>query len=52
MVATLGSVRAVTDNTCNNIGTVLSQDPGAGTTEPFGTAVSITIGARPSHPCP
>jgi hypothetical protein len=49
---TLGSVGSVVDNTCNNIGTVLSQSPAAGTTQPIGSAVSITIGVKPKNPCP
>ncbi len=48
----LGSVGTVVDNTCNNIGTVLSQTPAAGTTQPRGSAVSITIGVKPTKPCP
>ncbi len=49
---TLGSVGSVVDNTCNNIGTVLSQTPAAGSTQPRGSAVSITIGVKPTRPCP
>jgi alpha-tubulin suppressor-like RCC1 family protein len=49
---TLGGVGTVVDNTCNNIGTVLSQSPAAGTTQPIGSAVSITIGVKPKNPCP
>jgi alpha-tubulin suppressor-like RCC1 family protein len=49
---TLGNVGSVVDNTCNNIGTVLSQSPAAGTTQPIGSAVSITIGVKPKNPCP
>jgi beta-lactam-binding protein with PASTA domain len=48
----LGSVGSVVDNSCNNIGTVLSQSPAAGTTQPIGSAVSITIGTKPKNPCP
>jgi alpha-tubulin suppressor-like RCC1 family protein len=48
----LGTVHTVVDNTCNNIGTVISQSPAAGTVLIGGSAVSITIGQRPSHPCP
>jgi alpha-tubulin suppressor-like RCC1 family protein len=48
----LGAVTSSPDRTCNNIGHVLSQNPPAGTTEPFGTAVSIVIGTRPTTPCP
>jgi Regulator of chromosome condensation (RCC1) repeat/PASTA domain len=48
----LGTVGSSPDKTCNNIGHVLSQNPPAGTNEPFGTAVSIVIGTRPATPCP
>jgi len=37
---------------CNNIGTVISQSPAAGTVLIGGSPVSVTVGARPSHPCP
>jgi len=48
----LGTVRTVVDNLCNNIGTVISQSPAAGTVLIGGSSVSVTVGARPSHPCP
>jgi beta-lactam-binding protein with PASTA domain len=48
----LGGVSTVVDNSCNNINTVLSQNPDAGTSLRTGSAVSITIGARPKHGCP
>jgi len=48
----LGTVRMVVDNLCNNIGTVISQSPAAGTVLIGGSPVSVTVGARPSHPCP
>jgi len=48
----LGTVNTAADNSCNNIGTVMSQNPAAGTAVSFGSAVSITIGKRPPHPCP
>jgi alpha-tubulin suppressor-like RCC1 family protein len=48
----LGGVGSVVDNSCNNIGTVLSQSPAAGATQPIGSAVSITIGTKPKKPCP
>jgi alpha-tubulin suppressor-like RCC1 family protein len=49
---TLGTATSSPDRTCNSIGRVLSQNPPAGTTEPFGTAVSIVVGTRPATPCP
>ena len=48
----LGAVRSVVDHSCDNIGTVMSQNPLAGTAVSPVSAVSITIGARPPHPCP
>ncbi len=48
----LGTVSTVVDNLCNNIGTVISQSPAAGTVLIGGSAVSVTVGVRPSHPCP
>ena len=40
------------DQTCNNIGAVMSQSPGAGSTVSTGSAVTIWIGTRPPNPCP
>jgi len=48
----LGTETPVVDNTCNDIGRVMSQSPAAGAVLVGGSAVSITIGQRPSHPCP
>jgi beta-lactam-binding protein with PASTA domain len=48
----LATVASSPDKTCDNIGHVLSQTPAAGTTEPFGTTVSIVIGTRPATSCP
>lgn len=48
----LGTVNKAVDNMCNNLGTVMNQNPIAGTTVSFGSAVSITIGTPPAHPCP
>ncbi len=48
----LGPVTKVIDNMCNHLGQVISQNPAAGSTVSFGTAVSVTIGAPPAHPCP
>jgi len=51
---TLGQVTTVTDYTCNNIGTVKGQNPGAGSQVAAGTAVTVTIGQMPPPPfqCP
>ncbi len=48
----LGTVYTAVDNTCNNIGTVMTQNPAAGSIAYRGSAVSITIGKRPPRPCP
>jgi hypothetical protein len=48
----LGTVGSVVDNHCKNLGTVLAQNPAAGTHVNLGSAVSITIGAPPKHACP
>jgi PASTA domain len=44
--------QTVVDNTCNNIGQVLAQNPAGGTEEPKGSAVTIFVAVRPAHPCP
>jgi len=51
---TLGSVSYATDWLCNDIGRVLNQNPPAGATVYYGSAVGITIGQRPPPPrlCP
>jgi hypothetical protein len=51
---TVGQIIGVTDNTCNNIGTVASQSPSPGTQVPPGTAVNLFIGQMPPPPfqCP
>jgi hypothetical protein len=50
----LGAVSSVVDYSCNNLGTVTSQNPPAGTSVNAGTSVSITIGKAPPSPyqCP
>jgi hypothetical protein len=50
----VGSVTNVNDPTCNNIGTVLRQNPNPGTSVPQGSAVGLSIGQRPPPPfhCP
>jgi alpha-tubulin suppressor-like RCC1 family protein len=51
---TLGTISYATDWLCNDIGRVLSQNPPAGATVYYGSAVRITIGQRPPPPhlCP
>jgi PASTA domain len=51
---TVGQVTNVLDHTCNNIGTVLSQNPDPGTPVQAGSAVRLSIGQRPPPPfqCP
>jgi alpha-tubulin suppressor-like RCC1 family protein len=48
----LGTVGSALDPTCDNIGTVMSQRPAAGTYSPRGTHVSITIGKPNPRLCP
>ena len=48
----LGTQSAVVDDSCNDIGAVISQTPSAGTVVAPGTAVNVRIGQRPPHPCP
>ena len=48
----LGTVTKVTDKYCNNLGTVMSQNPAAGTAVSPGSAVSVTIGQAPPNGCP
>jgi hypothetical protein len=51
---TVGQVTSVIDRTCNNIGTVISQNPGPGSQVQAGTAVNLSIGRLPPPPfqCP
>ena len=51
---TVGQVTNVVDPTCNNIGTVLRENPDAGTPVAVGSAVRLSIGKRPPPPfeCP
>jgi alpha-tubulin suppressor-like RCC1 family protein len=48
----LGSQGSAVDDSCANINKVTDQNPNAGTTVRTGSAVSITIGTKPKHPCP
>ena len=50
----VGQVTNVLDHTCNNIGTVLRQNPNPGTPVQAGSAVRLSIGKRPPPPfeCP
>lgn len=48
----LGTVSTIVDYSCANIGTVMNQNPAAGSSAAFGSAVSVTIGKRPPRPCP
>ena len=48
----LGAVTKVTDKYCDHLGTVISQNPPAGTAVNPGSAVSITIGQPPANGCP
>ena len=48
------TVTSAVDNTCNNLGTVMRQQPTGTTRAPRGSTVTITIGERPAPPreCP
>jgi hypothetical protein len=48
---TKGPVTYVDDPTCNDIGRVTSQTPPAGTHAEAGTAVQLSVGQQPPHPC-
>jgi alpha-tubulin suppressor-like RCC1 family protein len=48
----LGTVTKVVDKYCNHLGTVMSQNPAAGTAVSPGSAVSVTIGQAPPNGCP
>ncbi len=48
----IGTQRTVVDDTCNDIGAVIFQAPSAGTVVAPGTAVNVSIGQMPTHPCP
>jgi hypothetical protein len=48
----LGRVSLVADLSCDNIGTVMSQSPVAGSLARPGSAVSVAIGKPPGKPCP
>jgi hypothetical protein len=47
----LGAVSDQVDDNCNNIGTVMSQTPNAGTQLLTGSTVTVKIGVLPPHPC-
>ena len=49
---TVGTVSFFVDRTCNNIGTVGRQSPGAGASAIPGAAVNLSVGSRPPTPCP
>jgi hypothetical protein len=47
-----GAVATRPDNSCNNIGLVVSHNPAPGAVVPPASVVSFTIGTRPRTPCP
>ncbi len=52
-VSSWGSeLNGVLGNTCNFIGKVMRQNPAAGSVVSAGSAVAVTVGARPPTPCP
>lgn len=48
----LGAVSKVVDKYCNHLGTVMSQNPVAGSRASLGSPVSVTIGQAPPNGCP
>jgi alpha-tubulin suppressor-like RCC1 family protein len=48
----LGAVSKAADKYCNHLGTVMSQNPPAGSRASLGSAVSVTIGQAPPNGCP
>jgi hypothetical protein len=48
----VGSVAFRVDDSCDFINKVMDQNPAGGTQSTVGSAVSITIGLKPPHPCP
>jgi PASTA domain/Regulator of chromosome condensation (RCC1) repeat len=48
----LGAVSKATDKYCNHLGTVMSQNPVAGSRASLGSAVSVTTGQAPPNGCP
>jgi hypothetical protein len=46
------TIASAPDSTCNYIGRVIREIPNAGTWATFGSTVTLTIGSRPSTPCP
>ena len=48
----LGAVTKVADKYCNHLGTVMSQNPAAGSRVSLGSAVSVTTGQAPPNGCP
>jgi beta-lactam-binding protein with PASTA domain len=48
----LGAVSKAADTYCNQLGTLMSQDPPAGSRVSLGSAVSVTTGQAPPGGCP
>jgi hypothetical protein len=48
----VGSIGSVVDDSCNQINLVMAQSPAPGTPVPPGSAVNLTVGKKPKHPCP
>ena len=48
----LGTVSSFVDRTCNYLGVIGRQTPGAGAAAIPGSRVNVSIGTRPSTPCP
>jgi serine/threonine-protein kinase len=44
--------KSFVDNTCNDVGMVISQSPAGGTPLAVGSTITITVAIAPKHPCP
>ncbi len=46
------AITSAVDRTCNYLGRIMSERPGAGAFANLGSTVTLTIGSRPRTPCP
>lgn len=46
------AIASAPDRSCNDLGLVIREIPNGGSWAPFGSTVTLTIGARPPTPCP
>ncbi|WP_020390821.1 FG-GAP-like repeat-containing protein [Kribbella catacumbae] len=47
-----GTIKPVVDKTCNSIGKITTQSPTAYTPAPRGSTINLTVGSKPTTPCP